>query len=214
MESEIQVHIMYILSLSETKKENRLFTVIGYDKSQDRFYSLNVEESKIQSNRDIWDIGSVVEIEGLEERHRGHNPIYRPVGSIRPKKKLAKDELKNFLFSHRTDYGQFLRNNKIRYGIVKVYRFVDIIFSHSGEDFKVYISFETSGYKKKKLLVKDYRWVNYWNTMHERGIHEKRKMHFLNLFQKSSKEIYLILFKYYPKNRYEFVHYVSGFHWL
>ena len=72
------MHPMYILSMGETKRfPNKLFAIIVFEKDEKKFYSLSISEEEIQRDKEIWDIGSLVLVEGIEKVYDKRNPIYK-----------------------------------------------------------------------------------------------------------------------------------------
>lgn len=214
----IFLHPMYILSMGETKRfPNKLFAIIVFEKDEKKFYSLSISEEEIQRDKEIWDIGSLVLVEGIEKVYDKRNPIYKPVGRIELQRKLSKQELKEFLFTKRIRYNDFIKDDGIKYGIIKVVDFEDIIFQEdpNTDELRANISVLLEGMNRhQRVNVKDYRWVQYWNRMRDFNIHEKRRKEFTDLFKRYSSDIYLIMYKYYNYKQDRSFDYVSGFHWL
>lgn len=213
------MYSMYVLSMGETRKSSpKRFVVIVFERNEKKFYSLSIPEEEIQRNKEIWDIGSMVLVEELEKDGKSQdNPIYKPVGSIDLQRKLSKQELKEFLFTKKINYNDFINNDDTRYGIIKVIDFKEIIFQEDSatNELRAHVSVLMEGlHRPKKVNVKDYRWVQYWNKMRDFNIHEKRRREFTDLFKRYSSDLYLIMYKYYNYEKKRFFDYVSGFHWL
>lgn len=181
------------LSMTETSKNN--YQIIGYLYDAFEFVVFNTKKYK-DKNKYLLDIGAISNID--YKRDSNENEI-KLIGDIVLDKYLTKAQLYKFLNDELNDFSRFKRQREEVFGVIKVSNIEDIIIENN-KKLESKLVLIANGVKEK-VMIKDYRWLSYWNYIYtldnEMKMNERRE-YYKNFF--NSKETYVILFRL--KNRF------------
>jgi len=207
------------LAITETLPNRHEFNIIAIDESTKEIFAVKLNKDEIinkSSNQVWWDIGFVTHIERRELIQLSYgNVVYHCIGSELKVSKI--DLLRDFLEKQSRNNKSIFSNKTIRYQIAKAKNLKDIsyIIDEKGV-LKVYVELVVSdgslSRESRKLLCKDYRWVNYWNYVISKELFNQKKAKFVKLINESDKDIYLILYRHFFETNENV--WIAGLHWL
>lgn len=202
------------LAIRETERNN--FAVLALDVEHDEIRSFDLKRAEIidKSGRTIWDIGKETKVERVShDVCKNGNAEWHAAGCV----KLGKDrtrDLKLIFEIKAVDCGVFFSNDGETFAVAKVKELLDIRVEPGGE--KSYMELKIDGdARKRTLLNKDYRWVEYWKWICDKNNEElldEKRSKYIKLFNDPSKTLYLILYRH--KFRYKTWYWIAGMHWL
>lgn len=200
-----------VLTLAMSETTSNKFKVI-LQKITDKSIidtDLTNQQIKYQNNK-YFDIGCVTEIEKLTIR--GALNIIEGKTQIIENK--SRRDLINLFDLNYNDYITFKRDFSKKYAIIKVDNVLNIEVILKNNNLKTYIDFVTNGIKEK-LLIKDFRWINYWNEMYKLNKVEECRERYKNILKNSAKagNLFLIIYRHRFQNG-NFNHWIAGLHIL
>ncbi|ULT59594.1 hypothetical protein L1999_14170 [Neobacillus drentensis] len=191
-----------LLTLAISQYNNHEYILICYDQLKIRLLSIELHRNEIESNGDIYfDLGSVTEVEDLREVD-----ISYPVGEKKLKSRFTREQLKKFFEREKVNIEAFKLNKNIeKYAIIKISLVEDFYI----KDHKLRLKFWTSGVRND-YLVKDDRWVNYYQNNCTNSEFLKKLNNYKNLFNHKQRSAFAILYKFQD---YDAV-WIAGLHLL
>lgn len=213
-----ELYELITLGIAETYPNTDQFTVLAITTDKNNIVSLDLNKDDIitETGKVFWDIAFSTYVDDLE-KHTGtyDNVSYIPHGVRSGENRQL--ILKKTLDSLSENIDVFAENTKCRYAVAKATSISDIILKIDRDGINRHRIATTI--KKwpvhlvqDSILIKDYRWINYWNWAFENGVFEEKKKKYIDLYNRKDKTLYYILYRrfYSNKNRY----WVSGMHWL
>jgi hypothetical protein len=207
------------LAITETDPVRKDFSVLAMDVKTKDITIFNLKKEDIVSIQDevFWDIGFTTFVEEVIYPSNNNN---RTVSGVKFGKYMM-NRLRNILEAKSTNPDEFFKNESIDYRIVKVLKIDDIITKTDSENYgedvrkhylKVYIFGRSTQLNPSKILVKDYRWIKYWNYVISSSEYNIKKDKYLKLFNNKNKTIYFIFrrMKFSSGTHY----WIAGIHWL
>lgn len=191
-----------LLTLAISQNNNHDYILICHDQLKSRLLSIELHRNEIESNGVIYfDLGSVTEVENLREVD-----ISYPVGEKKLKSRFAREQLKNFFEREKVNIEAFKLNKSLeQYAIVKISSVEDFYI----KDHKLRLKFWTSGVRND-FLVKDERWVTYYQNNSTNSDIVKKLNNYKNLFNHKQRLAFAILYKFQD---YDAV-WIAGLHLL
>lgn len=201
------------LSIAETQPNH--YNIIAMDARTRNLVALSLSRNEIISPEGIihWDIGKYTKVTELtKEPGSLKNITYRPENF----ELLANEQinLKSVLedsLSLSEDFFNLKGNNFV---ILKAKNVADIVSktTNGHTNYHMYIVFSDNIHAApRRILNKDYRWVNYWQRV-PKGKFEETKNKYCALFNKPGKDLYLILYRFYFGNGPQ--EWITGIHWI
>ena len=184
------------LSMTETSKNN--YQIIGYLYNTFRFVVFTTNRYK-DRNKFLLDIGAISNIyyeEGSSEKE------IKLTGDIVLDRYLTREEIESFLNDQVIDFSRFKRLKNQIFGVIKIDILEDINFVVN-KTLKSYLMLFANGVKEQ-ILIKDFRWLSYWNYIHKLNDKVKldeREKYYVEFFNK--RQVYIILFRYNKNESYE-----------
>ena len=211
---------MLTLAIAETIPSKNEFNIIALELSKQHILAIRLSKDQIRTpnGKIFWDIGHVTFVEDviLDSKHNG-NLIYKC-----EKVKYSDtsvDDLKQIL-DRKANLGfEFFGNLSLNYRIVKVKKIHDIEYTIDATDntLKIYLVIEIFGdiidSQKKRILCKDYRWLNYWKWVINKGNFDEKKKKYIELYNSNVRNLYLILYRHIYDSG-EKRHWIAGIHWI
>lgn len=216
----ITINSLLTLSIAQTKPNQNSFYIITLDLKNQNYIAISLDSKDIvsKSGEIFFDIGFVSQVTYLRPKYPSKN--YLNMVYIASDVSILEnkfDELKNILDAKSATQLDFFDNKKKQFSILKVNKINDIFYTESSGYFKHKVNVTIMGLpvanNTKTLLVKDFRWINYWDWTIDRNIYVEKKTKYLNMFRKRDRELYLVLFRYHKKDgsSYELI---TGVHWI
>lgn len=206
------------LAITETQPNTGKFNVIAMETRSQNIIPFNLVKEQIVSKKGeiSWDIGFITSVYGnITEYKSNYNITYLIDGET----KLGENKInsiRNILEAKSINPANFFENEKQRYSIIKINKVHDLYIKKDADNIKHYLSvyiMGTPAYKNPlPLLIKDYRWINFWNWVCKEDIFIEKRKKYINLFNRKDKSLYLILYRHYYENKSLF--WIAGMHWL
>ena len=222
---------MNIMTLSMAERTNKNdYQIIGLNLDNQEIVSLvGISRENICSeNKDNWDIGAITEVENLIST--GANDMsYFVEGKVKLENEFNRELFLKILKMKSHGRSNFFLNEKDTYDIIRIHR-LDDIYQKDGKHYikaiiaaksdNIYQAISDNGIKQQDglymhadLLVKDVRWVNYWNWAIKTGVYEEKRVIYRKQFNKMYHDKYIIIYRHrYPYNRSYY--WVTGLHLL
>lgn len=177
------------LAMSETTVNQ--YHIVGYLYDICDFVFFNINKFK-EENKYLLDIGAISKItyEVCSE-----NEI-KVIGDVILDKYLCKDEFRNFLESHNSNFAYFKRNIQLKFSIIKPKHIEEFKVKNESGKVDSYVTLIVNG-MKEIIKIKDYRWLKYWGYILKYDDEEKlieRIKHYQKFF--NSNETYMLLYRY------------------
>ncbi|HEO8419786.1 TPA: hypothetical protein VBX77_001758 [Yersinia enterocolitica] len=191
-----------LLTLAISKNNNNGYILICHDQLKSRLLSIELYRNEIESNGYIYfDLGSVTEVEDLREVDTSY-----PIGEKKLKGRFTREQLKKFFEREKVNIEAFkLNKNMEKYSIVKISSVEDFYV----KDHKLRLKFWTSGIRND-YLVKDDRWVTYYQNNSTNSEFVKKLNNYKYLFNQKQNFAFAILYKFQD---YDAV-WIAGLHLL
>lgn len=209
------------LAISESDPTQGKYKIVTMDILSKSFYDMDLKLGEIsKGNKILWDIGGVTSVDRLEVSYdKNNNLLYYPEGNISFIKNCNRDELKRVFNKNCIGLKRFYEED-IKHAIVKIDYLDDILTPYyEGDTFKsrIIVTPNVLLNKKRGILNKDLRWINYWKHIYEKQRFDEKVKYFKNLINDSTiQDTFLIMYKHNYKNtnNNEFNRWIEGFHWL
>lgn len=207
------------LAISEGNPLKKDFYVRTYDLKSKNFVTLKLEKNEIilKSGEILWDIGYITYVDEITDSNIKYNKVYeKPQNPKLGDNKLG--NLKGFLEVKSQEINEFLNNERKNYSILKINELMDIEVIDYGN--KCYLNIigahVSNNGGKLKVLNKDYRWVNYWTWVYNKGYLDDRKNKYLQLLNKKERDLYALLYRHtFVRNNIQSRNFwIAGIHWL
>jgi len=205
--NENEFEELITIAISETQKDK--FKVIAHNKSRNNikkpFCDIALDKSEFfdSSGAPIWDLFAKTRAPIKKKNGNFYSP--EKEGSL--VSYIPKGEMASFFNSWTISLGKFFRE-KYPYSIIKIDKIEKINFDKN----KIRMDIVSRGYNRSNLLVKDFRWVQYWEQISEKEKTEKASFWegFLNNPQK---EIFAMMYWHTFKSGKKFF-WIAGLHCL
>ena len=204
------------LAITETTPGAGKYNVIAMNCRTREIIALELEHDEIITAQGfiIWDIGKITAVRSLDRLWRSTNPrneLYKPSGcNLIEDKVLLKDVLEDSLTSP-TDFFDGVGPS---FTVFKVRKVNEIIVGQEiNNNFKcrVTLSLYDDNQNERKLLNKDYRWVNYWYHVNAKDLKQAQNR-YVKLLNKKGKNLYIIVYRHFFKAGPN--SWIAGMHWL
>jgi hypothetical protein len=196
------------LSIAETRQNE--YKVIVYDLNDQQYKALSIQQHEFYNadGTKAWDLFGITRA----ELSKGKGEFYIPQGETLLSEYFSKEEMKKFFEQKKEDPKTFFQRKK-PYGIIKI----DIVHRLSlpireNNRIKQYIDFTTGGERLNNKLIKDFRWVSYWQQIPEHLWGEKIK-HWQNYFNHHDRQIYTVIYRHTFRDG-TVRDWIAGFHCL
>lgn len=211
------------LSITETRPDKDEFSVIAMETKSQNIISLNLKKSEIISDQGeiYWDIGFITVGDiSKNSSSSNSNSTYLATNTQIGDNQISL--LKNLLETKSLNPQLFFTNDKFQFGIVKVNKVIDLKIrvdkcNYTKDIIKHYITVNICGIphyeNPNEYLNKDYRWVKFWNQIHESPYYKSQKEKYLRILNQKDKNLYLILRRYYFDKKNVKI-WISGMHWI
>lgn len=196
------------LGISETKRKQ--FKIITYDLQDKSFVPLLLNKTDFfdKEGNVIWDLFAITKVENYRKPNKY---LYEVEGQTQLVKYLTKSEMKDFFDERKIKAKRFFNSRKV-YGIVQARapitlhsplrdqygRFTHRIDMISGLD------------RYERILIKDYRWLSYWEKLPS-SLYEEKIKKWETFFTESDKSIYLLFYRHTFSNGNQRA-WIAGFH--
>jgi hypothetical protein len=191
-----------LLTLAISQNNHLDYILICHDQLKSRLLSIELHRNEIESNGVIYfDLGAITEVEDLREVD-----ISYPVGEKKLKGRFSREQLKKFFEREKVNIEAFKLNKNIeKYSIIKISSIEDFYIKNH----KLRLKFWTSGVRND-YLIKDDRWVTYYQNNRTNSELEKKFNNYKKLFNHKQKSAFAILYKF---QEYDAV-WIAGLHLL
>ena len=221
---------MNILTLAITERMNNSdYQIIGLNMENQNIISLSgISKEDIISENDVkWDIGAITSVEKLIEIQGEQKYIVE--GNVQLVKPFNREEFLHILKMKSYGRSNFFTNEKITYDIIRINKVLDIyqknnknyikvsLYAKSNtpynltDDLGIYVADGT--YMVVDFLVKDLRWINYWEWAVKTSNYETKRVIYRKQFNKVYHDKFAVVYRHTFQN-YSKAYWVTGLHLL
>lgn len=220
---------MNILTLSMAEKTNRNdYQIIGLDLDSQEIVSISgiSKDDIIVNNNSVWDIGAVTSIDLTKNDSEGVY-AYNYSGKAKLKEPFDRNFFLKVLKMKSHGNSKFFVNEKEIFDIIRIVRLDDIIERGGKHYIRAIIAADTnhtsmrisadgireqSGkYYYTELLVKDIRWVKYWDWAKKNKFYEEKVNIYRKSFNKFYHDKYIVVYRH-RFNNLSTSYWVTGLH--
>lgn len=195
-----------LITIAISEMSPNTFKVVTYDIKEQNFKALQInKEDFFFNNNPVWDMFALTKV----MLQKAHGEFFTPVGVPVIEKIYDRDEMR-MLFHNGTIKqnlaSRYFESNDL-YGVVKIDYVDELHEPVVQERFQQRIDFTSGGFEKQRVLIKDYKWITYWQSLRQDQWDEKIEQ-WEEYLQNEEIEIFAVLF------RLNQTRWICGFHCL
>ena len=221
---------MNIMTLAIAEMRNSSdYQAIGLDIDTQNIISLNgiTKDNVIVNGQPVWDIGAVTAAN--VEKMSDTKLSYYADNNAKMLRPFDREDFKKVLKMKVYGKSDFFVNEKTTYEILRIQRVIDIYEKDKKHYVKVTLYAKSNNYHNRvdengiytadgnyiiqDILIKDLRWINYWNWAIKTGVYEEKRVIYRKQFNKVYHDKFIVMYRHKFNNNSTYC-WATGLHLL